>query len=173
MKKFISIFAILSVFHLSCNNFNHNRYDEILFIQWDAMNDDIYSTYLKLAENYSSDELSMVVLPIVDSLDALIHDVRAIPKGLRPRDEIDSVDALVFSSGRIQRVEDALIDLAEITSGMNQPLPGLLVAKNYKAPNTLTPWRYILFYHVLRKDAIIRLQLVRNDLLFLIMTKDS
>ena len=151
------------------NQSDYVRYEKIDFEQFQAMNDQVSNLHSQIMGTPVDDELSRNALPLVDSLNALIRDVRQVPDGLDFAGEIKSVDAVLFSSGRIDRMENSLIALMHISSKLDRPLPSLLIVKDYKAPDTLLPWRYILFYHVLKKDAIIRLQLVRNELQYLMI----
>jgi hypothetical protein len=166
------ILAIMSlIIFQSCDNDSevHHRYEKIHFEQISAMNNEVSQIYRTKSNRFVDNEFGEIARPIIDSIDVMIGEIQRLPDGMKFHDEIDTVDALIFSSGRIAWIEQSLSSLGVTASKLDMPVPPWLIVKSYKSPDVLIPWRYLLFYHVLKGDAINRLQIVRNDLQYLLL----
>jgi hypothetical protein len=156
--RLLALIAVMFIYGCGSGDAQRMRYEETEYEQFQSMNNQVsllYSTFLNQNINDNSNKMIRTGNKIVDSINHLISRINAIPRNISFHDEINKVDEILFGSGDIDRIEADILAFILEYGDVNYPPTSMLIIRDYKAHGVLIPWKNILFYHALRKDAVI------------------
>lgn len=99
-------------------------------------------------------------------VDSLYNLVEQIPYGAL-KEEADATHKVIFESGMIYQLESEIVKVGKLYKTQGILLPELLFCEDVFVDGVLVPWSYALFYHVRVGDALLRLSMLRCQLLYL------